>query len=76
MRNMEQENIDIIITQINKIMTEIFTGSGDPTSEDFSITRIEPMPIWTSQNGKYFSNMGPIDNKGNNIIPKGSKYHK
>ena len=44
-------------------MTEIFTGSGDPTSEDFEITRIEPMPIWTSQNGKY-------------IIPKGSKYHK
>ena len=57
-------------------MTEIFTGSGDPTSEDFEITRIEPMPIWTSQNGKYFSNMGPVDNRGNNIIPKGSKYHK
>tara|TARA_R110002126_G_scaffold202671_1_gene350018 strand:- start:498 stop:671 length:174 start_codon:yes stop_codon:yes gene_type:complete len=57
-------------------MTEIFTGSGDPTSEDFEITRMEPMQIWMSQNGKYFSNMGPIDNKGNNIIPKGSKYHK
>ena len=56
-------------------MTEIFTGSGDPEGEDFKITRVEPF-LFVSPNGKYFSNMGPIDNRGNNIIPKGSKYHK
>lgn len=71
------ESIDIITMQIDKIMTEIFTGSGDPKGEDFEITRVESsFFVFVSQNGKYFSNLYPIDNKGNLIYPKGSKYHK
>jgi hypothetical protein len=56
-------------------MTEIFTGSGDPKGEDFEIRRVDPF-LFVSPNGKYFSNLYPIDNKGNLIYPKGSKYHK
>jgi len=55
--------------------TEIYSGSGNPRGEDFEFTIVEPMKVWTSQNKKHWSNAGPIDNKGNLIIPKGSKYH-
>ena len=56
-------------------MTEIFTGSGDPNGEDFEMRRVESY-LFSSPNGNHFSNFGPIDNKGNYIIPKGSRYHK
>ena len=40
-------------------MTEIFTGSGDPEGKDFEIRRVDPF-LFSSTNGKYFSNIGPI----------------
>ena len=57
-------------------MREIFTDSGDPENESFEITRIETPFLFVSPNGNHFSNLYPIDNKGNLIYPKGSKYHK
>lgn len=59
----------------NAEKTLMTIGTGVPREESFEISRITPVE-YVSPNGKYCSTVGPIDNKGRHIKPRGSKYHK
>lgn len=69
--------IEIIENESKDFKSVIITGTGNPfEEEEITYSILERKPIFTSPNGKHWSNFAPIDNRGNIIQPKGSKYHK